>query len=1099
MIFPLFRWLKTSIKIISIILISLILLSISLLFVLTGTDKGFHFLLNSASEMSSQAFTFSKVSGNLLHKLKIKNFKYSDESIQLEIKQFYFNWIPISLLDLNFNIESIKADGLSFKQLHTNESMENSTTLKLPEIILPVNINLTQIQISDIDISLAPEAEIIHIDSIELQADLINSQVNLHHLKLSMPEARANIDGSISLLENYPLSLQNNISLTLTDQPELIINGKIRGNLTHIDIKQQLKGILDASIEATINDLLSQLVWQADILIETFDLAPYLASSSLVGDNKAENVNTSAQIKLNGDLQQAEIILTTQILDGTIDINSHVSWIDGINWQTQLQTQKINPGILHQEWPGSLNIDLQSTGSLVNEKVQARLMLNNISGQLRQKPISGGGEFDINNQHITINTFYLSSADAKITAHGKLEDKLDLSWSLAISKLSDLLPDAQGSIKGQGTIKGTTLQPILNADVKLEHINYKTIKLNNADLKCTLHSNPGISSQLELTVQTLKVDKQNIEKIFLSFNGPLEKHQIKLMIDHELANLSLQADGKFDPQQQSWDGTLSQLLIDSTEFGLWRQSKSSTIFGSAEKIIVSPLCLHEQNTSLCSQLNWTTEKGDIKLTLKDLSFDKAKAYLPEEISKFTGGIALTAHIDIAPELLAKIKINIQPGELVFQQTGLQAITMAHKNGLIEAEYNRQNLISKWNIEIGPHSIGGHLSLPRKSLEKDPMTAAMDGNIKIDITELSLISVFLPIISELNGHIFADLKLTGSPGEPRIDGKAEVIADTLTIDDLGLHIKNIRLNILGEHGGNSLALTGGLQSGEGQLQLEGLISLDKKHGFPVQFEIQGENFLALNTPDAYAVISPDIKFAQQNGLMEIKGKVIIPEATIAPSTILEGSVSTSDDIIILGSEEKTPANLGLDIIIELGDKIKLDVFGLKSDVTGALTIKQVPKHLMTANGELHLNNGTFRAYGQDLNISEGIIFYAGGYLDNPGIKLTAVCKVSEVEVGLKVSGSAKKPKIIAFSDDPTLKEKDIVSMMLTGQKTDNLDKASVYAGTNLNEDLSVGVNAGMGDEATEFIIRYKLTDSIELEGTSSSEKSGGGIFYTFELD
>ena len=256
---------------------------------------------------------------------------------------------------------------------------------------------------------------------------------------------------------------------------------------------------------------------------------------------------------------------------------------------------------------------------------------------------------------------------------------------------------------------------------------------------------------------------------------------------------------------------------------------------------------------------------------------------------------------------------------------------------------------------------------------------------------------------------------------------------------------------------------------------------------------------IDIPDAYAVISPKIQLAQHNGLIEIKGKIIIPEATIAPSTIPEGSVSTSDDVVIIGTEEKPPANLNLDISIELGDNIELDAFGLKSNVIGALAIKQIPKQLMTARGELHLKEGTFRAYGQDLNIVEGTIFYAGGYLDNPGIKLIASRTVADTEVGIKVSGSAKKPQIKPFSDDHTLREKDIVSMMLTGQNTENLDKASIYAGANINEDLSVGVNAGMGDEATEFITRYKLTDQIELEGTSSSEKSGGGIFYTFELD
>jgi autotransporter translocation and assembly factor TamB len=73
------------------------------------------------------------------------------------------------------------------------------------------------------------------------------------------------------------------------------------------------------------------------------------------------------------------------------------------------------------------------------------------------------------------------------------------------------------------------------------------------------------------------------------------------------------------------------------------------------------------------------------------------------------------------------------------------------------------------------------------------------------------------------------------------------------------------------------------------------------------------------------------------------------------------------------------------------------------------------------------------------------------------------------------------------------------MMLTGQKVDNLTNARIYAGTELGDNLSVGVNAGMGDDGSEFVTRYKLTDKIQLEGTSSSSKSGANIIYTFEVE
>jgi len=1008
-----------------------------------------------------------------------------------------------------------------------------------------------------------------------------------------MPEVQSNINGSITLLKEYPLSLQNNITLIIPQQDELKLSGTIQGDVKQLNIKQQINGLLDASLNARAENLLDKLEWQADLIIDTFDLAPYINTAVEIDSKEINSENISAQINLEGDLEQANIILSTQnlqplpaeikldahikfsdqqfkattnfknlnwpfsgpadfsanigkikfsgkpedyilaielnhsgnklpegqwqlnakgnlsqieitsmhgiLLDGIVDINSMVGWENGINWQAKLQTQHINPGKFAQQWPGSLNIDLQTKGQQIDKQVNASLILNKINGQLRQKPISGGGEFDIDNQDININSFYLHSADAKLTANGKFSEQINLNWSLDVAKLSDILPESQGSITGQGLISGTKLHPILKADLKLANINYDTLKLSTADLKCTLNSNPIISSNLELTAMGLNIDSQNIETIKLTFNGPLEKHQINFAAHHEMAKLSVQANGNFNNESQSWDGTLSQLLIDSTDFGKWIQNKPSSIFASTNKVSVSSLCLNEQDANLCTQVDWAPEKGNAELSLKNLSFEKAKPFLPEDIKQFSGGLELFAHIDLAPQILAHIKADIQPGEITIEPIGQQPISLAHKNGLIEADYNNKELTANWNIEMGSHTLDGNINLPRKALDNDPMTAPIKGNINIDITELSIISALVPAITLLEGSMLANLKLAGTPKEPRIAGETKINASQLEIDDAGLQINNLELNIIGNNGGKNLSLIGGMQSGDGQVKVKGQVELNKEKGFPLQIEVQGENFLAIDIPDAYAVISPDIKFSQSNGLMEIKGKIIIPEATIEPSGVPEGSVSTSDDVFIIGTEEKQPANMDLDISIELGDNIKLDAFGLKSDVIGSLAIKQIPRQLMTATGELHLKEGTFRAYGQDLNIDEGTIFYAGGYLDNPGIKLTASRKVSDTEVGIKVSGSAKKPKIKPFSDDHTLREKDIVSMMLTGQNTENLDKASIYAGANINEDLSVGVNAGMGDEATEFITRYKLTDQIELEGTSSSEKSGGGIFYTFEMD
>ncbi|MCU7800400.1 MAG: translocation/assembly module TamB domain-containing protein [gamma proteobacterium symbiont of Lucinoma myriamae] len=541
--------------------------------------------------------------------------------------------------------------------------------------------------------------------------------------------------------------------------------------------------------------------------------------------------------------------------------------------------------------------------------------------------------------------------------------------------------------------------------------------------------------------------------------------------------------------------------------GKWTQKKTTKLLASAKKILLSPLCLHhslqnalQKNVStLCTQVDWQPEHGTAKLSLDNLAFQHFHSYLPDEISSFNGAFDMTANIDLAPQLQAHVKAEIKPGELIYQPMAQQAIELSHKNGLIEANYNSRQLTTKWHLEMGPHIIKGNLTIPRIEIEDDLLNATMKGSMSVALKELNILTLLAPQITDIDGQLLAELQLAGQLGTPKITGQANFIAKYLSIRDIGIRIEDININLTDKNAGQELALQGNLRSGSGQLEVDGLLSLDAEQGWPVNINLKGNDFLAVNIPDAYIILSPDIQFSQRKGLMRIIGDILVPEATIAPATIPEGSISISPDVEVIGTEKETPTNLELDITLVLGEKVKLDAFGLKTALVGELKVKQKAKQLMTGDGELHLINGTFRAYGQDLTIDKGIIFYAGGYIDNPGLKLTASRKISDTQVGIQVTGSAKKPGISTFSDDSSLETKDIISMMLTGQKVSNLDNAKIYAGQEISKGLSVGVNAGVGDEGSEFVTRYKLTDKIQLEGTSSTSKNAGSIIYTFEVE
>jgi len=1199
----------------AIILLVLIIMIFSSVFILGGTDKGFHFLMEKVSELSAGVLSFAQLEGNLLGQLHISDLQYNDATMQVNVQDFVFNWQPAELFKRQLRLSKIAVKGVKYTQLIVVDDKDKveeniqQEAIVLPDISLPIDIYLQKLHISDVTMISQPGAEAIYIDTLQLRSKLIKTKFTIEELLFKMPDIQAQINGIAELRKYYPLNLQSDIQLKLPelpvselpDQAELTIKGEITGDLQQLIIKQQLAGLLDASVNAEVSQLLDQLEWQSDIVLNRFALSPYMPDSP-----QDSNEIIQAQINAKGNLVQATAQLKTQIqavtetkktaeqtaqisldtditfanqkfktnaqwqnlqwplngiaafafktgslqlsgvpddynlaiqlalagsdlptgdwtakasgnlsqidinalqgntLGGTIDISSIVSWDNSTQWQAKLHTEKINPGHFAEQWPGSINIDLQTQGQLSTEELTAHIVLEQFSGHLRKQALKGQGEVDLHNQSVVIKQFNLSSGAAQLEVNGKVDEQLDLNWLLDIQQLSDLLPDAQGSIHGQGQISGTNLQPIIKAKLNMNNIAYDTILLNSARLNAAVNMNTNIHSELDLTAQELSLDPNNtITQFNLSLNGPLDNHRLKLNAKHAMAAINLDTSGKVDMEKSSWDGVIKQLTIDSPDFGQWRQTKPANLYASAEKVLLSSLCLKDQSTSLCSEADWTPKKGKAIFNLKELSFERAKAYLPEDMTQLTGSLNLNADINLAPQLLADVNAEIKPGKLTFQLEDGEAIELAHRNGLLKAQYNANQLTSRWNIEMGPHTLQGDLNIPRVAIEKDPETAPIKGQVKVNISDFNLLSSIVPQIDKIDGHLLADLKLGGLLAQPEISGHAELIAPYLSLPDTGLMLEKISLTIDGKNNGKALAVVGNMDSGEGQITIDGLVVLDAEQGWPAKIDLKGENFLVINTPDAYAVISPDIQFSQKKNIMQLRGKILLPEATIAPSdmSIPEGSVSHSDDIIIIvdGEEEKKPLNMDLDLTLALGNKVKVNAYGLRSSLSGEITVNQIPRQIMTARGVLHTKNGTFRAFGQDLTIEKGKIFYAGGYLDNPGIELRATRRIKMDQVGINVSGSAKDNIMTTFADDPTLTEKDIVSLLLTGQKSNNLKNAKIYAGTQINEKLSVGINAGAGDEGSEFVTRYSLTDDIHLEGTSSSQKSGGSILYSIEFE
>ncbi|HEX5419710.1 MAG TPA: translocation/assembly module TamB domain-containing protein, partial [Gammaproteobacteria bacterium] len=218
-------------------------------------------------------------------------------------------------------------------------------------------------------------------------------------------------------------------------------------------------------------------------------------------------------------------------------------------------------------------------------------------------------------------------------------------------------------------------------------------------------------------------------------------------------------------------------------------------------------------------------------------------------------------------------------------------------------------------------------------------------------------------------------------------------------------------------------------------------------------------------------------------------------------------------------------------------------GLMGKLGGAVQIVEGPGQPTTGTGELRVEKGTYKAYGQDLTIRKGRLIFAGGPLTNPGLDVEAVRQATqEILVGARVQGTLMQPELSLFSEPP-LPQQEQLSYLVLGRSLNNASssetsalasaaialglKGGNFVSERLNKSLGfqefgIETQPGEGSTSASFVIgkylspslyvsygiglfqpintlklRYTISSHWRLETESSSQAKGGDLLYHVE--
>ena len=446
--------------------------------------------------------------------------------------------------------------------------------------------------------------------------------------------------------------------------------------------------------------------------------------------------------------------------------------------------------------------------------------------------------------------------------------------------------------------------------------------------------------------------------------------------------------------------------------------------------------------------------------------------------------------------------------------------------------------------------------------KGPLLIGIKGGVHMDIPNLGIMAAVLPSVKNVRGIFRADLGVSGTLPHPDISGRLALDKVQATVPTLGITTGASMTAV--SAGNNRFHIEGRLTSGGGYIDIKGDVAnaaaKNQKTGastpakaWALALGIKGENFQVVKTPEAQAAASPDLTVAMQDKEATVRGVVTIPKASIKPVEV-SGAIRPSPDVVVV-SEKGKPVSVAAwkvhaDVKVVLGKDISFKGFGLKSVMTGALTVHEEPGKIATGQGELVIVKGTYKAYGQDLVIENGKLLYSGQPINDPGLAIKAVRTINprtanEVVAGINVSGTLRQPKIDLFSEPP-MDQTDALSYLILGKPVNSAsgsqgnllygaatslglaggaliankigalfgikasvektppktatgqEQATLFLGRYLSPRLYVAYGVGIFEPENVFRVRYRITRDWLIQ-TESGTETGGDVLYKLQWE
>ncbi len=232
-----------------------------------GTEAGTRQLFDLARQQLPGTLTVAHFQGHLLGRLEIHGLHYADDQGEAAVERLVLAWRPTELLERRLHLTTLAASKVRYRASSRVAAKETpspaSKPPQLPDLELPITIQIDQVALDDVRIRTAPKAQPLVLDSARLQARWDAAGLRLQRLEAAAPQGRLALKGHLQPRGDYPLALD--IRWRLTDQqlPKVTGQGRLEGTLGDaLVLTQRLSGELAGQLQAHAAKIMQSPAWR---------------------------------------------------------------------------------------------------------------------------------------------------------------------------------------------------------------------------------------------------------------------------------------------------------------------------------------------------------------------------------------------------------------------------------------------------------------------------------------------------------------------------------------------------------------------------------------------------------------------------------------------------------------------------------------------------------------------------------------------------------------------------------------------------------------------------------------------------------------------